>query len=97
MTQLFCNKTGCLHYKPLPEGEKHHLGEEKPDQNVFLKDAYCGTCDRDTVFLRGKRIEGASGILYNITECASYSDSKISGHLDFSRFCGSDEGHNIIG
>ena len=51
-----------------------------------------GKCGCKKVFVRRKRIS-THIIDHDLSECASFSNKRYAGHMDFSRFPGRNDGH----
>lgn len=80
---IYCNNYNCLFNEPIDES--HWVGEDKPGITPFEDDTYRGKCSYDKVFVRNRKITTMT-MEYNIPECVNFSDKKIKGHMDFSKF-----------
>lgn len=80
MSVVLCNDQECLFFRPLDEPEEL---PHKDDYVAFEDTKFLGKCERQVIGMRPKRIETALAA-YNLMDCVSRSDIKISGHRDFT-------------
>lgn len=79
---VYCNSKKCLHWKEIPF--KYFVNHNK-NVNNFEDSAFRGICSRKEIAVRQRDII-SKDMYYNINECKSFSNTKISGHMDFSKF-----------
>ena len=82
---IYCNVSDCIYNEPLPEGEKHYVGEDRKGVTPFEDDYYEGTCSCGKLFVRIRNVD-TYNTRHEIPECKCFSLKVRRGHLDFSRF-----------
>ena len=81
--KVLCHMSSCLHWRKFdsPQILMYHksyvpLGDD---------DLYSGYCARDIVGIRERNIETLQ-VKHHLAVCRTYSDKRIKGHMDFSRY-----------
>ena len=80
---VYCDNKKCIHYKPI---NFKHCVRQNRNASLFEDSAFKGICGRpQEIGIKESNVINKDN-KWKVNDCKSYSDMKISGHMDFSRF-----------
>ena len=79
----YCDNEECLHFSKLDSA--HFLKHARNYKPLGDSSGYPGMCGRADQGIRIKKFESTQ-VKYEWSVCTSFSNRKIKGHMDWSRF-----------